>query len=987
MIDGVWLSILLSVLAVSISFFLYKQWKNMNEIEVTPEKGTEGELSDKELRIRKCVADISVFINEGTQAFINAELGIMIGFVLTFGLVILMLTGSRGRKDYLQSPIGNAIVSFEQDWVFGIFSAIAFICGAATSALAGYIGIVAASTANGRVAHKISDRRDRDRRAGVQKGFETCLRGGAVMSFGMFTVGIINLFVLASLYVLHYDTCKGPTSCRQKAIAYCILSYGVGASSISILHRIGGSIYMKAIDLCTIMLGKGGGVLHLDDVDDSLTSRSDPNREAHAILHAIDLPRFDARQPATIADSVGDIIGDVAGAGADYFGSFSQAICASLAILASSVNTLEKDQTTPVINHWAIVCLPLMLFETGIVISILLYLLTVSKSSPFNPKITARTSGDEDSVTNQPGHRPSNKHIKDNITNALWNQVMAAALITAFINFFMCIFMLPDEMYVDFWLHMGTHETSNLLVKDWELGLCVSIGSLMGLIGAYIGMRYTSEGGTPVRETAEACTRDLTYQQSQLEQSQLPDQEKREIITSGMIYRMNAGDVTIVGLIFGGKATLATVLNLVVGIYTVHYIAHGMGIAFAAMGCMASVCTMLIVTTFGPIAKNANVMAEMSGMDEVSREGAGHLSMAGANMLAMSKNFSTTASCLCASAMVSAYALRADVQRQNVSIFEPVCLSGLLVGGMTIYRLCGMVHEATMKTATLVQEHIKKEFQDNGERIMDGDVRPNYKECIAQATSESLKNLIPIGLMIVMTPLSVGLLFGRAACTGVVIGCIMVGVPQACSSAIAGGIWAVTRQHLQDAFYGPTQGYDKYKAMLVQEEVFRMQQRMDDPDCDFSEDDEDGESYEEIKQKVKEMKPQEPYENAEENENAGEILKDAIAPSINILMKEMAILTAVLGSYFASVRGGYGILGCNFSHNCDSDRYPMEGFDIMVLVLYSILIGFIIVYRSCKYYFSVEDTPPPQDEATQHLLSKQQTYGSSDLDANAEYKD
>lgn len=63
---------------------------------------------------------------------------------------------------------------------------------------------------------------------------------------------------------------------------------------------------------------------------------------------AIDLPEFDARNPATVADSVGDIIGDVAGTSADFFGSFSQSSVAALGILASSVNTLELNAITPV---------------------------------------------------------------------------------------------------------------------------------------------------------------------------------------------------------------------------------------------------------------------------------------------------------------------------------------------------------------------------------------------------------------------------------------------------------------------------------------------------------------------------------------------------------------------------------------------------------------------------------------------------------------
>jgi Na+/H+-translocating membrane pyrophosphatase len=82
---------------------------------------------------------------------------------------------------------------------------------------------------------------------------------------------------------------------------------------------------MKCVDLCRLVVAQ------------------DP-------LDPIDLPEFDARNPATVADHVGDIIGDVAGTAADYFGSFTHSIVATLCILASAINTLEMDKTTPVIS-------------------------------------------------------------------------------------------------------------------------------------------------------------------------------------------------------------------------------------------------------------------------------------------------------------------------------------------------------------------------------------------------------------------------------------------------------------------------------------------------------------------------------------------------------------------------------------------------------------------------------------------------------------
>jgi len=122
--------------------------------------------------VRDCIEDISNNIKEGAEAFVEAEMRILLPATVTLCLVVFVLTGSRGAKEILQSPIANAkpvswhtrnpelarfvrqshnsrqaalscfsvmcqILHFVQDWAFGAFSAMAFLCGAVTSAIAG----------------------------------------------------------------------------------------------------------------------------------------------------------------------------------------------------------------------------------------------------------------------------------------------------------------------------------------------------------------------------------------------------------------------------------------------------------------------------------------------------------------------------------------------------------------------------------------------------------------------------------------------------------------------------------------------------------------------------------------------------------------------------------------------------------------------------------------------------------------------------------
>lgn len=894
MIEWTWIATSFVLTAAAVTCFIGKQLSNMREISANKE---EKKFTADQQKTRDCIQDISKCVLKGTMTFMKRELMFLLIYVAGFTVVVFFLTGARGRKEIYPSAVsgGNPVVQFVQDWWFGLFSALAFIVGALTSAVAGWIGIQCASIANQRVAYKISDdiHSDGDPRDGVQKGFETCLRGGAVMAFGMFTVGVVMLFLLTCLYLLQFNVCDNPVNCDQKAVCYCLLAFALGASAIAVLHRIGGGIYMKAIDWCRLTLS---------------TDETSPR---------IDLSPFDSRNPATVADNVGDIIGDVAGCGADFFESFAHSICAVLAIMASCINTVEMDEVTPVISHWSLMCLPLMVFQSGIIVSMVIYLLTVSKTSPFNPQISKKpTQAELDrSLKEEEDLEVKNDYIVKNLRNALWRQVLAATLIHAVIMFFTIIIMLPDEFYVDYWFHMGTSSLSSRVVKDWQLGLAAVTGSMVGLGAGYVGLYYTS----------------------------FPYGSVREVYDNSMFKQLET--MLVNGLALGYQSTAASVLNLGLGIYVAHELGHGLGVAFAAMGCMGTCCSVLITTTFGPMAKNAHSMAEMSAMHEEHRKAAEQLATAGNNVLSMSKGFSTTAAALCAIAMVYAYVLRCGVQRVNISIHEPFCIAGLLIGAMLPYRLSAMLVSAMKKVSALLMMNIKSQFREHGPAIWENEIRPNYNQAIQVATGAALQHLIPIALLLFAVPLSTGLLFGRASVVGLVIGCVLSGVPLACSNGTSGAIWAMTRQQLLASCQGPSDGYTKLKAQLSQ----ARQDLHNEGELDEEHEDEDHYIHE-LKGLVEHAQPKASYLKAEIAEDIADPLKDLISPAISVLMKQTAILVTVVGPYFASIRGGYGALGCSLSKRCDTTRYPLEPFDYILFVVYGVLIVALVGIWINKFF-------------------------------------
>merc|ERR1719512_514295 len=148
------------------------------------------------------------------------------------------------------------------------------------------------------------------------------------MGLSLVSIGVLALWVLILAF-------KAYMSFESPEVMYeAIAGYGLGGSSIALFGRVGGGIYTKAADVGADLSGKNVYGLEEDDY----------------------------RNPACIADNVGDNVGDIAGMGADLFGSFAESTCAAL-VLASASTDLAKS--------WSSVMYPLMISSVGVVVGLL----------------------------------------------------------------------------------------------------------------------------------------------------------------------------------------------------------------------------------------------------------------------------------------------------------------------------------------------------------------------------------------------------------------------------------------------------------------------------------------------------------------------------------------------------------------------------------------------------------------------------------------
>ncbi len=278
-------TILYLIPAMGVLALLYSFWKSgwINKQSTGNEKMTR----------------ISEHIKDGAISFLKTEYKVLILFVIVVALLLGIFNSTKEDSSWL--------------------IAISFIYGAFSSALAGYLGMIAATKANVRTTEAA--------RSGLSSALKVAFSGGSIMGMNVVGLGVIGLSVLFIVYSnMDWGLLK---------VINVLTGFSLGASSIALFARVGGGIYTKAADVGADLAGK--------------------------VYEGI--PEDDPRNPATIADNVGDNVGDVAGMGADLFESFVGAIIGTMVLGAA----FAADKALGL----EAVILPLLLAGVGIVLSII----------------------------------------------------------------------------------------------------------------------------------------------------------------------------------------------------------------------------------------------------------------------------------------------------------------------------------------------------------------------------------------------------------------------------------------------------------------------------------------------------------------------------------------------------------------------------------------------------------------------------------------
>ncbi|MGA5100467.1 sodium-translocating pyrophosphatase [Streptomyces lavendulocolor] len=252
-------------------------------------------------------------------------------------------------------------------------------------------------------------------------------------------------------------------------------------------------------------------------------------------------------------------------------------------------------------------------------------------------------------------------------------------------------------------------------------------------------------------------------------------------------------------------------------------------VALAGTGLLTTVGVIVAMDTFGPVADNAQGIAEMSG--DVKGAGAQvltDLDAVGNTTKAITKGIAIATAVLAAAALFGSYrdaiatavrdvGARATEMNLTMDISQPNNLVGLILGAAVVFLFSGLAINAVSRSAGAVVYEVRRQFREHP-GIMDYSEKPEYGRVVDICTKDALRELATPGLLAVMAPIAVGFTFGVGALGAYLAGAIGTGTLMAVFLANSGGAWDNAKKLVEDGHHGG-KGSDAHAATVIGDTV------------------------------------------------------------------------------------------------------------------------------------------------------------------------
>ena len=759
--------------------------------------------------------EIANAVRSGAMAYLKRQY-LVVAAVFVILLAVLVLLGMAG----IQSRITP----------FGVLFACFF------SGVCGWFGMKMATNASARTTFAAKQ--------SLSEGLTVAFRAGAVMGLVVVGFALMDISVWFALFNIF-----APESMTLVDITTIMLTFGMGASTQALFARVGGGIFTKAADVGADLVGKV---------------------EAG-------IPEDDPRNPATIADNVGDNVGDVAGMGADLYESYYGSILASMALGAAAAFSLSENPETVAMK---LVVAPMALAGLGIFASLLgIFVVRGKEDASFTQLLRSLHGG----VWTASGLIALGSALRFLVLLGgveelrgfgvpglrLWGSIvtglMAGLVIAWFTEYYTSYEHKPTQLIakqaetgpatviisgtavgmISTWVPIATIVVAIILAFNFAGG---DENFLLGLYGvgiAAVGMLSTlgitlaTDAYGPIADNAGGNAQMTGQPDFVRERTDMLDSLGNTTAATGKGFAIGSAALTALALLAAYisvvKTNLDTQLSDGVDVSALLSEANAGSVArYRGHGTFTIVDSDQRV--FGGLLlaprKIRVLVAESlevgqtfefrSPFDETAN--AYHVELAGITVQIVPTDRAT---------------IEQVLAFYNVNLMNPHVLGGIFLGVLLAFVFCAMTMQAVGRAANRMMNEVRRQFgvmralfKEQGMSETDladptkwptsveggGRRYPDYAECVKISTAGAQREMIVPSLMAIIVPVVVGLVLGVGGVMGLLVGGLTSGFAVAIFMANAGGAWDNAKKWIEKGHYGG-KGSDAHKAGVVGDTV------------------------------------------------------------------------------------------------------------------------------------------------------------------------
>lgn len=635
------------------------------------------------------------------------------------------------------------------------FIPIGFLTGGFFSTLSGFLGMKTATYASARTANAASK--------SLNEGLTIAFRSGAVM--GLTVVGlalfdislwfiVLNLWLDNSLFGTDFlnlsitGITKGTaeyTAAKMHFVTTTMLSFGVGASFQALFARVGGGIFTKAADVGADLVGKV---------------------EAG-------IPEDDPRNPAVIADNVGDNVGDVAGMGADLYESYAGSILAAMSLGSAAFGYINPD-----ISPIYAVSLPMILAAIGTLSSIVgVFFVKTKEGATMGELLKSLRVGVY--VSSAIIIVVSFLLVKALLPNnlGLFVSIIVGLIAGNVVGFFTEYYTAAEYRPTQWVAEQSKTGPATVIIGGLAVGMqstlipvvtvVISIMLSFGFAGGFgTEVSSFSQGlyGIALASVGMLSTLGITLATDAY--GPIADNAGGNAEMSGLPESVRERTDALDSL---GNTTAAT--------------GKGFAICSAALTAMALIAAYIeeIKTALGRMINSGNLTSIDIGTVQYTANSAKELYDKVVYSLGMNE-------------FMNAF---------NIHLMNPKVLIGIFIGAMLVFFFCALTMKAVGRAAAGVVEEVRRQFREiKGLLAGEKGVKADYEKAVQICTKSAQKEMIVPSVLAIIVPVIVGFLFGVPAVIGVLVGGLTAGFAMAVMMSNAGGAWDNAKKYIEAGNFG-----------------------------------------------------------------------------------------------------------------------------------------------------------------------------------------